>query len=48
MEKDVDHNLMKGSVNKEGGGGYHLESWQICLAREEAIVFLKSCERGCT
>mmetsp|Transcript_1352 Transcript_1352/g.2304 ORF Transcript_1352/g.2304 Transcript_1352/m.2304 type:complete len:304 (-) Transcript_1352:191-1102(-) len=42
MEKDVHHNLMKGGVDKEGGGGYYLESWQICLAREEAMSFLKT------
>jgi hypothetical protein len=48
VEKDVDHNLMKGGVDKKGGGGYYLESWQICLAREEAMSFLKTCKRRCT
>ena len=40
VEKDVQHNLMTGGVDKNGGGGYYLESWQICLAREEAMSFL--------
>mmetsp|Transcript_28788 Transcript_28788/g.59079 ORF Transcript_28788/g.59079 Transcript_28788/m.59079 type:complete len:342 (+) Transcript_28788:24-1049(+) len=40
---DVDkRNLMCGGTDKRGGGGGYLEPWQICLARDEALRFLKN------
>ena len=41
MERHEDDNLMKGGEDRSGGGGHYLESWQICLARDEAIAFLE-------
>ncbi|KAL7469259.1 hypothetical protein ACHAXS_009520 [Conticribra weissflogii] len=35
-------NLMCGGKDKHGGGGGHLEPWQICLARDEALRFLRN------
>ncbi|KAL3793234.1 hypothetical protein HJC23_000776 [Cyclotella cryptica] len=43
MEREERENLMKGGADRRGGGGSYLESWQICLAREEASGFLKGC-----
>jgi len=34
-------NLMQGGVDQNGGGGDHLEDWQICLTRFKAVRFLK-------
>ena len=30
-------NLMEGGTDLQGGGGYHLEDWQVCMAREHAM-----------
>lgn len=40
-ERHDDDNLMKGGEDRTGGGGHYLESWQICLARDEAMSFLE-------
>jgi hypothetical protein len=35
-------NLMEGGQDQFGGGGYHLEQWQICMARDVAEYGLLS------
>lgn len=34
-------NLMQGGADKNGGGGYFLEQWQICMGRDSAECYLK-------
>ena len=41
MERHEDDNLMKGGEDRHGGGGHYLESWQVCLARDEAVAFIE-------
>jgi hypothetical protein len=43
IERHADDNLMKGGEDEKGGGGHFLESWQICLARDQAELFLAKC-----
>ena len=46
IERHEDDNLMKGGEDRTGGGGHYLESWQICLARDEALIFLGNAKRN--
>eukprot|EP00956_Cyclotella_meneghiniana_P004357 scaffold5318_cov73-Cyclotella_meneghiniana.AAC.3 len=46
VERTVHENLMKGGIDKKGGGGNCLESWQIALARDEAMRFYQCAKDG--
>jgi len=42
-EREHEHpNLMSGGSDRNGGGGYFLEDWQVSVARESAGEFLRS------
>ena len=39
-------NVMEGGADCNGGGGEHLEDWQICMARAAAEEFWKEQQKG--